>query len=137
MFIELLIVLGVIGMITAIVIVAINPSKHICEAENGKRHIKAREFSNAINEYQIDSLRPAVASVPVGQANAQPICTQGVTNDATCINLDMLAPDYLLTLPQDDDEQNPNYTGYNMYRMTGGLDLVVSNHIKDCTEASS
>jgi type II secretory pathway pseudopilin PulG len=64
MFIELLIVLGIIGILGTIVIVAINPTKHLCETANAKRHITVRELGNALNQYQIRARHPVAESMP-------------------------------------------------------------------------
>ncbi len=131
MFIELLVVFGVIGIIGTIVIVAINPQKHLCETSNAKRHITVRELGNAVNQYQIRARRPAVASMPMGEQNAVAICAQGVT-DAGCVNLDMLTTEYILEIPKDPLETNPNLSGYSIFRLQGGLDLVRSDHLEAC-----
>jgi hypothetical protein len=132
MFIELLIVFGIIGILGTIIIIAINPTKHLCETTNAKRHINMREIGNAANEYQIRTRQTILVSMPVGEANAIPICTVGVSTDSTCANFDVLLPDYIGDIPRDSLETNPNYTGYSIYRLPGGLDLVRSDHIETC-----
>ena len=133
MFIELLIVLGMMGVLASIVIVAINPTKHLCEAANAKRHFTVREFGNALNEYQIRTRMNAAGSLSPGEGNAKPVCRQSVVNDLSCINLDTLAPDYLQEIPMDPLETNANYSGYSVYRLPGGLDLVRSDHAEPCS----
>lgn len=131
MFIELLIVLGVMGILSAIVIVAINPKKNLCEVANGKRHITTRELTNAVNEYEIRTFQKAGGDVPVGEANAKPICRQSITNPS-CINLDVLVPDYIIAIPQDTAETGTLLSGYSMYRFPAGMDTVISTHIEAC-----
>jgi competence protein ComGC len=132
MFIELLIVLGIMGILMTIVIVAINPTKHLCVAANTKRNITVRELEHAINEYQIRmNRRIALGAIPVGEANAIAICTENVT-DPLCINLDVLVPDYIINIPQDPSETNPVYSGYKAYRTEGGQDHIQSDHIESC-----
>lgn len=133
MFIELLFVMGIMGMLTAIVLVAINPKKHLCEASNARRHITARELANAVNQYEIRTHRKVISGeLPVSEVNAKPVCRFGISNDPTCLNLDVLVPEYLVRFPQDDTETNPHYAGYSMYRMAAGLDLVAPDHLEDC-----
>lgn len=135
MFIELLIVMGVFGIIATIAIVAINPAKHFCQTNNTKRHFAAREYTNAVNQYEIKTKqRIGGSNVPVGEVNAQPICAAGVTTDITCINADALVPDFLIQLPHDVVEVNPNFSGYSMYRLTGGLDFVIPMHLETCSQ---
>lgn len=135
MFIELLIVLGVMGILTTIVLVAINPQKHLCEASNARLHISARELANAVNQYEISTHKKAAGdTVPVGEMNAKPICRTAITTDDTCINLDLLVPIHLIRLPQDDNEPNLHYTGFSLYRLAAGMDLVRADHIQNCAE---
>lgn len=133
MFIELLIVLGLLGIISAVVIVAINPRKHLCESVNAKRAVFAREMTNAVNQYLIRTYNQ-VQDIPVGVENATPICRYGVTGDLTCMSLDALVPDYTIALPQDELETNANYSGYRIYRhlSQAGLNQVESAHVQDC-----
>ena len=132
MFIELLIVFGILGVLSAITIVAVNPRRHLCEAQNAKRWVTAREFTNAVNQYAIRARQPASGGIPDGEANAGPICRLGATG--ICIRLDVLVPEYLITLPVDDSEPDPALTGYRIYRRGAPviLDQVVSGHIEDC-----
>lgn len=133
MFIELLIVIGILGMLAAITVVAINPSKHLCETNNAKRRITEREISNAVNQYEISTFAKAAGGAMLqGEQNARPICAQGVTNDVTCVNLDVLVPEFILELPKDIRETNASYSGYGIFRMPGGMDLVKANHLEDC-----
>lgn len=135
MFIELLIVLGVMGVLATIVIVAINPGKHLCMAQNAKRNLSMHEIKGAIDAYQARERHRATGdAVPVGEANAVPICAQGVTGDATCVNLDLLIPDYIVALPQDPAETNPNYSGYSIYRSAGGIELIRSDRLEVCQQ---
>jgi type II secretory pathway pseudopilin PulG len=134
MFIELLIVMGILGILATATVVAINPQRHLCEAENAKRRVTAREITNAVNQYAIATARPANPAVPGGEGNAAPICRQGLT-DAGCLSLDALVPDYLLVLPVDAAEPNPLLTGYRIYRLTSGFEVetVVPDHLAECT----
>ncbi len=134
LFIELLIVMGIMGILMSIVVVAVNPRKHLCDTNNAKRASTAREMTNAINQYQVNTFQRAGGDgIPVGEANAVPICRYGVTGDSTCVNMDVLVPDFLLELPVDTAEANPNYSGFVTYRLAGGLDFASSSHMENCT----
>ena len=131
--IELLIVMAMLGILIAITIVAINPRKHLCEAQNAKRNISARELTNAVNQFYIaTSSLPHSNDIPVGEENAKPICLRGVTTDVTCINLDLLVPDYLVDLPADAAETNQHYTGYTISKSVEGVARVLSTSIVNC-----
>jgi hypothetical protein len=64
--------------------------------------------------------------------NAKPVCRQTVTTDSSCVNLDALVPEYILEIPVDPLETNPNLSGYKIYRLPGGLDLIQSDHLETC-----
>lgn len=107
--IELLIVIGIIGTLASVTIVAINPNKQLNSAKDTARLSAIRELRNALTQYQIDN-----GSFPAGTPaqGTRPVCKAGVTTDTTCVNLDALVPKYLVSLPQESAETNPNYTGY-------------------------
>lgn len=107
--IELLIVIGIIGTLASITIVAINPNKQLLAAKDVTRISMVKQLQNALSQYLIDS-----GSFPTGipATNPKAICIAGMTTDATCVNLDVLVPKYLPSLPQDASETNANYTGY-------------------------
>ncbi len=112
---ELLIVIGVVGVIASIVIVAINPGKQMEDAQHAKRRSMIREQQNAVLQHMIGEGTNPIASAPTGAANAKRVCRASQT-DATCINIDALVPEYLASLPQDPREADVLYTGYRVYQ---------------------
>jgi type II secretory pathway pseudopilin PulG len=137
MFIELLIVLGILGILSAITVVAINPAKHLCDVRNAQRLVTARELTNAVNQYAIATYQKANAAVPAGEDHAKPICRGGVTNDPGCVNLDALVPEYVIALPVDASEANQHWSGYGVFRnvMSVDLDRVVPLRMEPCGAA--
>lgn len=122
--IELLIVLGIIAILAAIVIVAINPTKQLDDAQGSERTSNVTQLRNAINQYLIDEWElPGDQTIPDGQGNAMPICREGIT-DVSCINFDELTPDFIVAIPVDVDETDANLTGYEVYLDTGGRPQV-------------
>ena len=113
--IELMIAIGIIGILSFVVIVAINPAKQLCDAENVKRKLTVREFAGAMMQYMISTGDFPAKNIPTGEANAKQICRQGIIGDDTCINFDSLVPDYLVALPIDQKETDSRYTGYTAY----------------------
>ena len=93
--IELLLVIGIIGIIAALVVLAINPQQQLLAANDVKRSSAVREIQNATMQYEIDyGILPA-ANIPVGTADsALPICRDGISLP-TCIDLANIAPTYL------------------------------------------
>jgi len=41
--------------------------------------------------------------------------------DLSCVNVDAIAPGYIVSIPQDGSELCPNYTGYGIYKSVGQL----------------
>lgn len=115
--IELLIVIGIIGTLASVTIVAINPNKQLGAAKDAARLSAIKELQNALSQYVIDN-----GSFPTGVSAANPkaICKQGVVGDATCITLDSaLIPKYLSGIPQDSAETHANYSGYMVTVLSG------------------
>ena len=78
---EIMLVLGIIGILAAIVITAINPTKQLSDAQGADRRLSVRELENAIVQYIIDG--NVVAGVPNGIGSAMAIC-QDTATGATC-----------------------------------------------------
>ncbi|MFA6510070.1 MAG: LamG domain-containing protein, partial [Candidatus Peribacteraceae bacterium] len=110
---------------------AIGPRKMLLSAKDASRKQTVRELQNALTQYQIEEgTLPNAQSIIMADDGAKPICKQGVTTDATCVNLDALIPEYIAALPQDTSETNANYTGYKVYREPlGGRPAVASAYV--------
>ncbi len=136
--IEIMLVLGIIGILAAIVIVAINPTKQLNDARGVDRARATREMENAITQYIIDR---HTVTPPDGITNAEPIC-QSTVNTADCttvapigFDLSFLVPTYLVQLPIDPNETGVKLTGYHVYR-TGSFIKVCSPVLDpDCGSA--
>ncbi|TSC58877.1 MAG: metallophosphoesterase [Candidatus Peregrinibacteria bacterium Greene0416_19] len=59
--IELLLVIGIIGLLAAIVLVAINPSRQLAQTRNAARRKDARELINAVHQHVLEK-----GAVPTG-----------------------------------------------------------------------
>ena len=119
--IELLLVIGIIAILAAIVIVAINPTRQLGQARNAQRNSDVNTMLNAIWQYAIDNdgsmpcdptgspcvdvnwrmLGGATAGcdtvgTPTGATNH---C--GVTIQAACLNLRSLSGTYVVSVPGD------------------------------------
>jgi prepilin-type N-terminal cleavage/methylation domain-containing protein len=135
--IEVLIVVGVIGVISSVVIVAINPSKQLCESRDAERKVHVRELGNALYQHLIGEWQTANTDIPLGEANAMPVCRAGITEDETCINLDSLVPEYISQLPVDPEEVNANHSGYSVYVDDHQRVQVLSLHVGQCPEPAT
>lgn len=97
--IELLVVIGILAILLAITLIAINPNKHFQDTRNAKRSSDVSAILDSIYEYQSansGTLPPSVqaASIPSGTKVAS-----GVSD----INLCDVVPTYLADLPIDPD----------------------------------
>lgn len=107
--IELMIVIGIIGTLASMTIIAVSPNKQLAMAQDAARVSNVKQIQNALTQYLLD-----VGSFPTGipsSTSGIPICKQGITA-ATCVNLDTLIPKYIVALPQDSWEANANHSGY-------------------------
>jgi prepilin-type N-terminal cleavage/methylation domain-containing protein len=98
--IELLLVIGIIAILAAIVIVAINPTKQLGDARDAQRRSDVNTVLNAVYQYAIDNNGTMPSNIPTGTAGE--IC---VTDTADCdgggVYLDALTGSYLVKLPTD------------------------------------
>lgn len=102
--IEILIVIGMIAILAAVVIVAINPARQFAQSRNTQRWSNVNTILNAVHQYAVDNngLLPAEITTSVTE-----ICKSS-TATTTCataalINLKRLVFDekYLVELPID------------------------------------
>lgn len=90
--IELLVVIGILAVLLAIVLVAINPAKQFAQANNTQRASDVNAILNAIHQYAADNS----GALPAGiTTTAQNISDTGADLCST------LVTDYLAALPAD------------------------------------
>ena len=95
--IELLVVIGILGVLLAIVLIAINPARQFALANNTKRASDTNAILNAINQYSADNR----GALPAGITTT----AQNISN--TAANLcTALATTYLAALPVDPSINN-------------------------------
>ena len=99
--IELLVVIGILGILLAIVLIAINPAAQFAQANNTARNNDVNTILNAIHQYAADHKGVLPPGMPAGGAAAEEISTAGAD---ICGGL---APDYVSLFPVD-----PDTTGY-------------------------
>jgi prepilin-type N-terminal cleavage/methylation domain-containing protein len=117
---EILLVIAAIGILAAIVIVAINPNRQLAQARNAQRRSDVNTILNAVYQYSID-FQNLPAGIPTGTdgtpttygeiktggASGTDECND-VVNDVTLATAgnevelaSLLAPNYLSAIPSD------------------------------------
>lgn len=93
--IELLVVIGILAVLLAIVLIAINPARQFAQANNTQRRSDVTAILNAIHQYAADNRGNVPTGVPSSGNVA--ISTAG-TGQAFC---EALVPIYIAALPKD------------------------------------
>ena len=96
--IELLVVIGILAVLLAITLIAINPARQFSQANNAKRASDTNAILNAIHQFSVDNHGILPAGVP---ATASAIASGGLAD--LC---DDLVPEYIAALPSDPQTNN-------------------------------
>ncbi len=90
--IELLVVIGILAILLAIVLIAINPARQFAQANNTQRRSDVNAILNAVHQYAADT----DGALPAG------ITTTAANVSSTGANIcALLVSDYLAALPAD------------------------------------
>lgn len=111
--IEMLLVIGIIAILAAAIIIAINPGQQFMQARNAARWSHMNAIANAIYNYVIEqgswptNCPPSCTSGYYGDCSktgntcgtgSQPCCTFGYLTSTDCV---ILVPNYLPSIPLD------------------------------------
>ncbi len=108
---ELLVVIGVIGILAAVVLVAVNPSRQFASARDVQRRSGLYSLTNAIYQYAAENN----GDIPDG------ITTSTQTLGTSFLNLaDDLVPTYLPEMPIDPSSGSQEDSGYQIYEDADG-----------------
>lgn len=92
--IELLVVIGILAVLLAIVLIAINPARQFAQANNTQRSSDVNSILNAVHQYMADNSGTPPAGIPTGTALE--------ISSATAANIcAALVPVYIAALPVD------------------------------------
>lgn len=112
--IELLVVIGILAVLLAITLIAINPARQFAQANNTARRNDVNVILNAVNQFMIDNrgtLPPGLAAgSTVDIAEAVAANDTGETGTPFC---NALIPNYIASLPV--DPQNGTFTSCAAY----------------------
>lgn len=110
--IEVLLVVAIIGLLAAIVILAINPGKQLGDSRNSQRKADINTILNAVYQYYVDENElPSTVS-----AAETEICKTNASSCTSLIDLSVLTTDekYLTSMPTDPTGVSTNGTGYRI-----------------------
>lgn len=96
--IELLVVIGILAILLAITLIAINPARQFAQANNTKRSSDVNAILNAINQYMADNKGNSPAGVTA--------VVQNISDTAANVCADLVTR-YLAALPSDPKTGNP------------------------------
>ena len=97
--IELLVVIGILGILLAIVLIAINPAAQFAQANNTARTNDVNTILNAVHQYGADNKGNLTA---LGLSATPTEISDAAGGDVCAI----LVPDYVSLLPVDPDTNN-------------------------------
>lgn len=98
--IELLVVIGILAVLLAITLIAVNPAENIEDAEDTQRRSDITQILNAVSQYVVDNNGNPPAGVPTGAPGTEIVIGDGVGEADIC---GVLVPLYIAAIPQDPD----------------------------------
>jgi prepilin-type N-terminal cleavage/methylation domain-containing protein len=117
--IELLIVIGIIAILAAVVIVALNPGRQFAQARNTQRSSNVNTILNAIGQYMADNngnLPPAISGLTANTVTE--VCATGAASCSGLVDLAALTNNeiYLISIPFSPQASTTNGVGYAVWR---------------------
>lgn len=110
--IEILLVVGIIAILAAIVIVAINPGRQLGDSRNGQRKADINTILNAVYQYFV-----ANGSLPSAISTAETeICKTNASSCSSLIDLSVITADerFIPSIPTDPTGASTHGTGYRI-----------------------
>jgi len=110
---EILLVIAAIGILAAIVLVAINPNRQLSQARNTVRQADINTIQKAVEQYLIEngSYPSSITTTPGYICNTGTEQVGGSTNCSGRVDLRELVPDYIAGIPKDPQATGTS-TGY-------------------------
>jgi prepilin-type N-terminal cleavage/methylation domain-containing protein len=133
--IELLVVIGILTILLAITLIAINPNKHFQDTRNSQRQSDVAAILDGIYEYEAANTGtspPSLASVSTSSGSPSPLASSGTGFVDTCAEL---VPSYIADLPKDPSTGTRSGattcastydTGYTIYKSSSSNRFTVS-----------
>lgn len=106
--IELLIVIGIIAILAAITIVALNPARQFAQARNAQRQSDVLQILNAVNQNMVENA--GVFTCSTALPTTPTVMSSSTANICSC-----LVPTYLAQMPFDPSATGASYTSCTDY----------------------
>lgn len=160
--VELLVVIAIIGILVAVVFVALDPATRFEQARDAVRQNDVQEILSGVKLHQVDNDGDYLASIAaltagsvymvvdgamaLGCDDNNASCDTDVTADTHCVNLAGLVDQYLEDVPispagavtwDDGSADGEEGTGYTVERDADGIIRVRACESEDTTEISA
>lgn len=116
--IEILVVVGLIAILAAVTIIAINPAKNFADTRNAQRSADVTAILNAVTQYTSEE------GHAVADLGTVPLCTAtpaAVGTGAGAVDLgSTLVDEYIVAIPEDPSTGTAADTGYEICQTAGG-----------------
>lgn len=131
--IELLVVIGIIGILAAIVLVAVNPGRQFAQARDAQRKADLLGITNAIYQYAAEHNGSLPDTDVDPQVNSFPSTPTCIGTGGGCFDLgssgeieaavgqqELVVPTYIAAIPMDPSTGSAANTRYYVYRDVNG-----------------
>ncbi len=98
--IELLVVIGILAVLLAIVLIAINPARQFAQANNAKRSSDVNAILNAIHQYSADN-KGNITTLAIPNPDPDDPTVGTLNSDDFLALCNALVPTYIAALPVD------------------------------------
>lgn len=125
--IELLVVIGIIAVLAAIVLIAINPARQFAQARNAQRSSNVNAILNAIGQNIADN-KGIFTCAGIGTAiPSDPATAIEIGTDSARVNLACLAAEYIPAIPSDPIGGTDADTNYTIRKFGERIEVCAPN----------